>query len=1123
MHPLVRQVNPSDEQLPAVTARGADLVLTAGAGTGKTRTLVARYLALLAEGIPVRRLVAITFTQKAAREMRNRIRDELRRYLSRDDLPAEEAAIWRDRYVELDGARISTIHSLCSEILRSHPERLDLDPGYDVLAEGAMALLRQRALRDALAWAADDDEAALAYTRLGERMLRRAVETLLKDRLTADEVLRELPVNDLLGHWRKLMADESWAAWCALRSDPAWCQAVESIAHATPLDDSDLLAIQLAGLRAALAQAEVMDAATWDPGCLAPVVAIKLTGGAGGKWPGGKAEVDALKDDLRILRSLWDGYGPTVMLAPNDADEALAQAMPPAIACYRRASQLYEQAKTALHALDYDDLEQGALTLLADPEVRGAWQARVDAVLVDEFQDTNQRQRDIVRHLCAAPGQLFVVGDAKQSIYRFRGADVVVFRQERHRIDREGLSRSLATSYRAHRRLLAALNAMLAPILGADEDPARPWVEPFEPLTAVERPLRLPDLPAYLELHLALGTKGDGALDRAADAVAQRLIALVEGGHGDLGYGDVAILCRASSTFEAYENALERAGVPFLTVAGKGFYQRPEVRSLLVMLRASADPHDDVALVGSLRAPVFGLSDLALYRLARARPYGRYASWWDYLHSDDAPRLSREGRRLERALARMEGWHRLAGRAHVADLLQRILLDTHYQAALLAAGQHRAARNVAKLLADARASELVGVGEFLEYIESLRDVGAREGEARPTSEGAVQLMTVHAAKGLEFPVVVLGDLAYQGHGPSGLLLDDQLGPVCKLASHDVEPAAYTRSKAREKDQIDAEDRRLLYVAATRTEELLILSGTVGVTQKGAPSLSGWLRQLGADQCLGLASQDLSAAAEDDVTALQLRVGGEPAACWLYGGAWEPQRVSSLSPEAASDDTPDQRLLQPVAGRASDVDEATRDREIDPPLTVWRVAPPRPGFRAPAWLVGTLVHEALADGRAIAWRATAWRAVDDASFAEWARARAASQGLTDPPRQRDAARRAAELVQRFRAHPLWRALQRAEVVHYEMPYALPQEEVSEQGTLDILYRDGDGWHVLDTKTDRFSSRQEAQAEVERRGYVAQVRRYGRAVQALIGERPTLRLALLDCAGAVMVLDVDDGPA
>ncbi|MGI6379147.1 MAG: 3'-5' exonuclease, partial [Anaerolineae bacterium] len=145
-------------------------------------------------------------------------------------------------------------------------------------------------------------------------------------------------------------------------------------------------------------------------------------------------------------------------------------------------------------------------------------------------------------------------------------------------------------------------------------------------------------------------------------------------------------------------------------------------------------------------------------------------------------------------------------------------------------------------------------------------------------------MTVHGAKGLEFPVVVLGDLAHQGHGPSGLLLDDQLGPVCKLASHDVEPAAYTRAKAREQDQIDAEDRRLLYVAATRAEELLILSGTASVTQKGAPSLSGWLKQLGADDCLGLASQDFTDAAEADVTALPLRVGDEPAMCSLYGGA-----------------------------------------------------------------------------------------------------------------------------------------------------------------------------------------------------------------------------------------------
>ena len=304
----------------------------------------------------------------------------------------------------------------------------------------------------------------------------------------------------------------------------------------------------------------------WDPSPLAALDTINLSGGRQAAWLGGKAEVRAVKDALRSLRELWRAASSAVMRQVTEADRALADAVTALVAGYRQAIKRYKEAKQAEFALDYDDLEQGALELLEHADVRSAWQARVDAVLVDEFQDTNHRQRAIVRHLCGTPGELFVVGDAKQSIYRFRGADVVVFRRERERIQREGAAHVLATTYRAHPTLLTALNALLAPVLGEAEDPARPWAEPFQQLEAVPREPLLPDLDAYVELHLALGSKGDGALDRAADAIVQRLIALVEEGDAPLGYGDVAILCRASSAFESYENALERAGVPFLTV-----------------------------------------------------------------------------------------------------------------------------------------------------------------------------------------------------------------------------------------------------------------------------------------------------------------------------------------------------------------------------------------------------------------------------------------------------------------------------------------------------------------------------------------------------------------------------
>ena len=451
------------------------------------------------------------------------------------------------------------------------------------------------------------------------------------------------------------------------------------------------------------------------------------------------------------------------------------------------------------------------------------WQAETAALLVDEFQDTNDRQRRLVRRLTSRlggdAGKLFIVGDAKQSIYRFRGADVTVFRQERERIaGAGGAVVALDTSYRAHRELIAGLNDLLRPVLGETEDPARPWVEPFAPLRHHRESAGPGFSPPHIELHLALGSKGDGGLARAAEALAARLAAWVESGDVQIeekgglrlfDYGDIAILCRASTSFAAYENALENAGIPFLTVAGRGFYGRPEIRDLLNALAALADPTDDLALAGVLRSPAFGVSDAGLYGLAVAgRDEGGETPplrVWDILRTFGPLLPGEDGGRAARAALVISDLHAQAGRAPVADLLKAFLDATGYRAALVAAGQARAARNVAKLLADAHASSLVSVGEFLAYVAELRDSGTREGEARATAEGAVQIMSVHMAKGLEFPVVVIGDATYDPPGRSGVLFDPVLGVLLPQKDDDKTlPASYRLGKLTADDQEAAE-------------------------------------------------------------------------------------------------------------------------------------------------------------------------------------------------------------------------------------------------------------------------------------------------------------------------------
>jgi len=1097
-HPIVEQLSPNEEQRPPVLARGRDVVVTAGAGTGKTRTLIARYLSLLAGGLPLRSIVAVTFTRKAAREVRNRVREEMRRYLTRPDLDEEEQRRWRDLYTDLDAARIGTIHSLCAEILRAHPAEARVDPRFEVLEEGQVGVLRQRAVEEAMGWAADEPRVVGLFPLLGERDLRRTLRWLLERRLDAQVVFDHLP-DDPLTHWRRTLEERQEAALDRLQAQPEWREAVATLRARRAADPTDKIEVQRQMALAAIDGATGSIADRWTS--LAQLDRINLSGGSAKAWPDGQRA--AVKQALRTLRNLWRDVAKEVPDKLNGMDEQLAQALPLFRRLFAFACGRYEALKEERNGLDYDDLEAKALTLLRNhPPVRQRWQREVQAILVDEFQDTNSRQRDLVRLLNGDGGKRFLVGDAKQSIYRFRGADVTVFREERKAIEAEGgASFALSISYRAHAGLVEGLNDLLRPVLGEEEDPHRPWVEPFAPIRAY-RSDPLPGLsPPYVELHLTVGSRSGGALDRAADAVVARLIERVEG--SDLTYGDVAILCRASGSFAPYEDALERAGVPFLTVAGRGFYDRPEVRDLLNALQALADPTDDLALVGMLRSPAFALSDAALYHLVRMRAETDPTTpLWEVLQGRGGDLPGDDSTRAVRAARIVANLHGRVGRSSVADLLKEFLDTTGYRAALLRAGHRRAARNVAKLLADAHTSGLVGVGEFLEYVRSLRDVGVREGEARALAERAVQVMTVHAAKGLEFPIVVLGDATYSGGRRSPLLLDPDLGVLLPLKDEDgTLPTAYRLGRARADDQEAAEADRLLYVAATRAQEMLLISGCINLRGDGTPrKMGGWLGRLAGP--LGLAGRAIEHDEEGDrVHRIDLQVGATDVACFIYEPAWQGGRAVERA--AARPRVPaDFPLLEPVAPEVAVADRKVAKQEREPPQRVWRVVPWVKHPTAPAWVVGSLVHEALA----------AWRFPDD-GFDTWAYARARTYGLTDPRQLSNAVSRARRLLNRFRAHPLFEEMDQADRRLHEVPYSRVVDGRVESGVIDALYLRGGVWTLVEFKTDEVRDEASLEKLLTTEDYVPQVRRYIVAVEQLLGQSVRAVLCLLNCRGEV----------
>ena len=1096
MHPIVETIQPNDEQQPAVLERGRDIVVTAGAGTGKTRTLVSRYLSLLADDIPVRTVVAITFTRKAAREMRNRVRATMRDFIDRADMSSEQRRLWTDRYNQLDAARIGTIHSLCTEILRAHPAEAGVDPRFEVLDEGEAGILLAQAIDQGLSWAADDEKAVQLFSFLGEWKLRSLVEALMGKRLEAQEALAALP-EDVWPLWRDLLVPK-----------------IRSFVDSAPVraDFNDLKSLKVDGT---LSKAEAAGDA------LVPHLVQLLEHWeliekcwADSDWAGISAHLYPLRQSMKIKgkKGSWSPADPKAIIKELQLsyDESLgelgdkhfnlgldqewANLLPGLSRLFDQVSQFYRIMKGQGQKLDYDDLESGALRLLRDfPEVQARWQEDIKAILVDEFQDTNSRQRDLVNLMAGHAGKLLIVGDAKQSIYRFRGADVAVFRAERARVDHgDGLAFELSTSYRAHRDLLNGLNDILRPVLGDEDDPDRPWREPFSSLRHHREQPRDGIAAPFIELHLTAGSKSDGALHRAAEALAGHLLELVNGEGSSIGFGDIVILCRASTSFGAYESALDEAGVPYLTVAGRGFYDRPEIRDLLNMLQAVSEPADDLALAGLLRSPVVGYSDFDLVQLVdRWNETDRVNPLWQLLQESTEPKAAR-------IIEIIRDLHDRAGRISVANVLEEFVNRTDYRAALLSSGNARAARNVTKLLVDAHNSGIVGIGEFLTYVQGLRSGPAREGEAPATAGDAVRIMTVHAAKGLEFPVVVIGDVNYGRIGSADLLLDPDLGVFPKLTDDDgAGSGIFQLLQKREQDQEDAESDRLLYVAATRAQDKLILSGCIRLSGTGRPGwLKGWMKKL--SDPLGLGGQEIVYNEDGgQVRRLALTVGETAVGCLIYEPQYMPGRQFLQSQaDWAEAGIWSPRLVEPVP---MDAQEATRE----PPERAWYIFGGEQPTRAPGLVIGTLVHEALA----------AWR-FPGPGFKQWVKARAQSQGLTGDEQIADAINRVSMLLKRFEGHELYKTMESAERRLSEVPFdRVNAGGQPVHGIIDALFLKDGIWTIVEYKTDELKDEDDFNRVLYGEGYVNQVLRYASAIQALTGRKPQTVLCLLDYRGEI----------
>jgi len=823
-----------------------NVALEASAGTGKTRVLVDRYLNLLKAGVDPVHILAVTFTRKAATEMRDRILSSLRLAAERGEIAPSR---WRELRDRTGDIAVSTIDAFCLSLLREFPLEADLDPGFSMADETEVPRLidesLDRALRACRTLAREDENVALVFAQLGDRRAKAGLAALLSRRLVAPEVLRrylgqgppEWTVNVVAGRGasglRDVFAGMRGGLTAFLGSGPNVPQFRLLARHLRAID------VQAGEPAAAHVHA-----------AFARARAYFLT--QDGKP---RSRMVAKKSDFRTSadyerhRDLVVGHAPAVVTAHvsyrRDLNALVARGV---WRMYAIAERYYRATLDAHAVLDFPDVLQYTLRLLGQMEEfaqsRYRLESRYHHVLVDEFQDTSRAQWELVSLLVRAWGEgaglayqgpleptVFIVGDRKQSIYGFRDADVAVLGEAGRAIAqlRPGgdVRRSISRSFRSVAPLLAFVNDVCADL---DKMPARSdaFVYGEDDTFPVE---------AASEAVSPLGLIAGPDVETCAATTAAEIAALIRdgvtvrdretGAPRPVRPGDVAILFRTRESHREFEDALARAGLPSYVYKGLGFFDADEIKDLLALLWYLAEPSSDLRAAAFLRSRFVRLSDEALRRLSPglAAALVRRGGSLDPPEPADPPLDPSDSARLSAARASSERWRARADRMPPAELVDLVLHESAYGVELRGARFQQARENLKKFRALLRRVQNRGyatLGRIAGHLDRLA-VGD-ESNASLDATNAVNLMTVHAAKGLEFPVVFVVNLA-RGTGNRRDYIrigTEQTSGAASVAVGDFVSEYDEDGQARERE----ETKRLLYVALTRARDRLYLSSVL---------------------------------------------------------------------------------------------------------------------------------------------------------------------------------------------------------------------------------------------------------------------------------------------------------
>lgn len=794
----------TDNQQRAVNTIDKNLSVNAGAGSGKTRVLVERYINILEKGDlevgkEIDSIVAITFTKKAQREMKERIRKVLSNR-------AKEREKWKRIYEGLERANISTIHGFCSKILMENPIDAEVYPDFGILEEYQKTKFITEILEDILINGSEKQKYIYNFLEYftpfsidesiySENIISTLKNIYLKIRTTGMsldevkdktlEVIDNIDVNiEKIDEIKKdilyLMKNSTKRSKInKLKEDDIWIEFNNN--KYTEIDEQVLLKLTY----------------------------IKENLGKNKKL---QQDIDKVKEDINSVLKMIEKMNRDIYIS--------------AFKVLTELDKEYTLKKREINSLDFEDLQLLTLELLNKKDILDYYQNKYRYIMVDEFQDTDNLQKNILYKLCSKNknldrNNLFVVGDPKQSIYRFRGADLSVFDDVSRDVSKgsEELLISLDDNFRTVDTIMKVINKLFSNIMKNKYQELKPNKE-FPSNIEVEilknDDITPPDGESASEYH----KKFEG------DIISRRIKSLVE--KGKYSYKDIAILFRSTTNVSIYEEKLKEYGIPYSNISGGGLLQTDEITDIINGLRVINNKYDYISLAGFLRSPMIGLSDETLYWLFRDNSEEVIENMLD-CQGDDI-----EKKKLNKGYNVINKINKLKNILNIPSIIEKLLYETKYiETNMLLFGNTQKMANIYKFIQlskEIQSKEKLNLSEFIDYIDDLVIYGSDSNQAEvESSEGdTVKIMTIHKSKGLQFKVVVIPETSKVfRNNNSNLLFNKENGIGIKHPNSKGKPSKelspiYSELLSIEREEEYEENKRILYVAMTRTEEKLIL-------------------------------------------------------------------------------------------------------------------------------------------------------------------------------------------------------------------------------------------------------------------------------------------------------------